>query len=433
MTRKKHMQPARLIALCFLGIILVGAILLSLPISHNEGESVTPFQALFTATSATCVTGLIVVDTAETFSVFGRTVILALIQIGGLGAATIGIGVTLLAGKRMSVYDRNVLQESWNLNSTYRTRRIYRNVLLITASIEIVGALVLIPIFSEFYPLNEAIGISFFHSISSFNNAGFDLMGNNMSGLTSFNNHIPLNLITALLIICGGLGYLVYMDMWGRRKEGFRRFKLQTKIVLTMTVALIFVGMFLLVLSDDISPLEAFFQSVSARTAGFSTINLAELSSAGILVMCILMLIGASPGSTGGGIKTTTIFAVLTATYSSATRKKREIFSRKIVEEDVSKAFTVLLMAVSIIILVTFLLMVFEPEIPFEALLFEAVSAFATVGLSAGVTPILSDESLFVIILTMYVGRLGPLTIATVWFFRDESEVSCTSENITIG
>ncbi len=433
MKAKRRLSPSRLIALCFLSIILIGTVLLSLPISHIEGKSISPFQALFTATSATCVTGLIVVDTAETFSVFGRTVILALIQIGGLGAATIGIGVTLLAGRRMSVYDRKVLSESWNLSSTYHTRRIYKNVLKITATVEIVGALILIPIFAQIFPLHKAIGVSFFHSVSSFNNAGFDLMGDNMSGLTSLNSHIPLNLVTALLIILGGIGYLVFMDVWGRRNDGFKRLKLQTKIVLTTTVALIFGGMILLMISDDITPLEAFFQSVSARTAGFSTINLAELSSAGILVMCILMLIGASPGSTGGGIKTTTIFAILAATRAAATQKKRQVFSRRILDEDAFKAFIVLIMAVLVIIVVTFLLMVFEPDKSFSSLLFEAVSAFATVGLSAGVTPELSNPSLFVIILTMYIGRLGPLTIATVWFFKDESEVSYTSEHITIG
>ena len=271
--KKRMLTPARVIALCFVVIIFVGALLLSLPVSHNPGHSVPPLDALFTATSAACVTGLVVVDTAETFSVFGRCVILALIQIGGFGAACIGIGVTLLAGRRMSLYSRNIVQESWNLGAGVNTAQLFRVVLFITAIFEVVGAVLSFAVFSGMVAFWNAVGVSIFHAISSFNNAGFDLMGGGMTGFVGYGGHAGLSLITAFLIVAGGIGYLAVMELAAFRS--FRALRLQTKIALSMTGALIFGGMLLLWLVSDMSLLEAFFQSVSARTAGFSTVNMA--------------------------------------------------------------------------------------------------------------------------------------------------------------
>ena len=431
MNSGKAAAPARTIALCFLTIIFVGAVLLTLPVSHNPGAVVRPLDALFTATSAACVTGLVVTDTAETFSVFGRCVIMLLIQFGGLGAATIGIGVTLLAGQRMRLYHRDILQESWNIGSLANRRTIFKTVLLITFCAEGVGVLLSFPVFLRYFPPLEALGTSLFHAVSSFNNAGFDLMGGNMNGFVGLGDDVGLSLVTAALIVTGGIGYLVVLDLLAYRKR--RRLALQTKIVLSMTAALISVGAFLLWLVEDISPLEAFFQSVSARTAGFSTVNMAAFSNAGLMVMCLLMFIGASPASTGGGIKTTTAFTALLAAWSSATNGRREVFRRRIDDADVSKAFVVILMAGVVIILAVFALCILEPEQDFIRLLFEVISAFATVGLTAGLTPELGDGARIILILVMYIGRLGPITVATVWFFKPTSVVSYTTEHITIG
>ena len=431
MKRKKALAPARVIALCFLVLILSGAALLTLPISHQPGVDVSPLEALFTATSATCVTGLVVVDTAESFSVFGRIVIMLLIQFGGLGAATLGIGVTLLAGRRMSLYHREILQESWNIGSEAHRRNIYKTVLLITLCIEGAGAALSFSIFSQYFPAWEAVGVSIFHAVSSFNNAGFDLMGGGMNGFIGYGADIRLSIITALLIILGGIGYLVILDVIHFRRR--RRLMLQTKIVLIATAALIFGGMFLLCAVEDITPLEAFFQSVSARTAGFATVNMGAFTNAGLLVMCLLMFIGASPASTGGGIKTTTAFTAVFAAWSSAVNGKREVFRRRIDDADVSRAFVVLLMAALVVITATFALCVLEPEHDFIKLLFEVISAFATVGLTAGLTPELGDAARVILILVMYIGRLGPITLAAVCFSRPQATVKYTSEHITIG
>ncbi|MGE4353020.1 MAG: TrkH family potassium uptake protein [Oscillospiraceae bacterium] len=431
MKRKQSMPPARMIAMCFLAIIAVGSILLMLPISHNPGRSITPLDALFTATSATCVTGLVVVDTAETFSFFGRCVILLLIQTGGLGVATIGVGVTLAAGNRMSLYHRNILKASWNIGSMANLNQIYRMVILITVTIELIGAGMLLPVFMKMYPFAQAIGISIFHSVSSFNNAGFDLMGGNMNGFVGYGGNVPLSLITAFLIIAGGIGYLVIIDLL--QYDGFIRCALQTKIVLYTSAFLILCGMMLLLAVEDLTPLEAFFQSVSTRTAGFSTIDIGSFTNAGLMVVCLLMFIGASPGSTGGGIKTTTFFVALMAADSAATGRKREVFHRRIDDADISKAFIVILMALLVIITATFAMCLCEPGYDFIRILFEVVSAFATVGLSTGLTPHLGDAARLILIVTMYIGRLGPLTIATVWFFHHDSKVSYTMEHVTIG
>jgi trk system potassium uptake protein TrkH len=428
--KKASLSPTRLIALCFLAIILLGGFLLALPVSHNLGKSVSLLDAMFTSTSAVCVTGLVVVDTAETFSVFGRCVIAALIQIGGFGAACIGVGVTLLAGRRMGLYERRVLRESWNMDPTSGRDGFFRMVLFITLAFEVLGAVLSYGVFSHIFPTWKAVGVSIFHSISSFNNAGFDLMGE-MRGFTDYGGNAGLSLITAFLIISGGLGYLVIAELVGLRRS--HRLTLQARIVLSTTAALIFGGALVLWLVSDMTVLEAFFQSVSTRTAGFSTVDMAALPNAAMMAMCLLMFVGASPGSTGGGVKTTTAFVAVMSVWASATNGKRQVFRRRVRDDDISKAFTVLLLSALVVLTGTFFLCVLEPETEFIRLLFEAVSAFATVGLSAGLTPELSDWSRALLMLLMYIGRLGPITVASVWFFRPGSSVEYTSEHITIG
>ena len=431
MKRKTHLTSGRKIVLCFLGVILAGAVLLSLPISRNPGTSLSFLDALFTATSATCVTGLVVTDTAETFNTFGRIVILIMIQIGGLGVAVMGVGVTVLAGKRAGLRERDLVKESWNVGSYYGLIRLLNRVLIMTACFEGLGAVLSTLAFMREMPFRKALGTGIFHAVSSFNNAGFDVFGGG-ANMIPYYDDAPLCLITAGLIILSGLGYLVLLDI-GKNGIKTRRYSLQTRIVLVMTAVLIAAGALLLYALEDISPLAAFFQSVSARTAGFGTVDFTTFSPGGILVMCFLMFIGASPGSTGGGIKTTTLFALLLSAKASAANTKRQAFKRKIPDEVFSKAFTLLFMAIAVVFVSSLLLAAFEPELSMSQILFEAVSAFGTVGLSAGATPSLCSASRIVLIVTMFIGRMGPITMATVWVFKREPAFEYSEENITIG
>lgn len=425
------MSPARIIALCFLGLILLGALLLCLPIAHNPGRTVAPLDALFTSTSAVCVTGLVVTDTADTFNLFGRTVILILIQAGGFGVATLGVGITVLARRRVGLKERRLVKEALNVSTYAGIVKLIRMALLLTVCVEGIGAILSFCVFSRSMPLWKAVGMSIFHAVSAFNNAGFDLMGGCRS-LMDYADSVALNLITCLLIVLGGLGYLVIWDVLD--KHSFRKLSLQSKAVLTVTGALLVLGTLALKLSErEWTWLNAFFYSVSARTAGFATADLGTMSQAGLLVMCLLMFVGASPGSTGGGVKTTTLFALLIALRTTATNTRREAFKRRISDEVVSKAFTVAGMGILVVLVVTLLLALLEPQFSLGQLLFEAVSAFATVGLSAGVTQGLCMASRLILILTMFIGRLGPLTAATLLIYKNTSSVRYTEEDLTIG
>jgi trk system potassium uptake protein TrkH len=430
MTIFKRMKPGRFIVFGFITVILIGAIFLYLPISHNPGVEVHFIDAIFTATSAVCVTGLITMDTADTFNVFGRTVIALLIQIGGLGFASVGVGIMLLARKKVTFKDRLVIKEALNLESMKGIVKLVKAVLLMTICFELVGATLSYFVFSQHYTPLQAVGISAFHAISSFNNAGFDLLGD-MKSLTEYNNNILLNLTTCGLIIFGGLGFYVIKEIIV--KHNFKKFSLHTKIVLTMTAALLISGTLLLKFTEDIDWLGAFFFSTSARTAGFATYGLDGFTNAGLFVVIIFMFIGASPGSTGGGVKTTTIFTLMRSAYSSATNTHCTSFKRKLPHDIVTKAFILVTLAVSLVCVDTFLLSVFQPEESFVDLFFEAVSAFGTVGLSTGVTPRLTTLSKLVIIITMFIGRLGPLTMATIWTFKPISNVTYSEETIIIG
>lgn len=428
------MNPARAIALCFLSVILLGTLLLSLPMAHNAGQTVSPLEALFTSTSAVCVTGLVVKDTAETFNLFGRVVIILLIQVGGFGVATLGVGITLLARRALGMRERKLVKEALNITTFAGVVKLLRIALLLTVCIEGIGMLLSLLVFSREFPFWEALGLSAFHAISAFNNAGFDLMGGFRS-LMDYSDHVALNLVTCGLIVSGGLGFLVIWELCEfPKREHKRGLSLQSKVVLTMTAALLLLGTLVLKLAEGgWTWLQAFFHSVSARTAGFATADLGALSQAGLLAMCFLMFIGASPGSTGGGVKTTTLFVILVSLRTTATNSKRQAFKRRISDENVHKAFSVVLFGVLIVILVTLLLALLEPDIPLGKLIFEAVSAFATVGLSAGVTTELCAASRVLLIVTMYVGRLGPLTAATLLVYKNESSVQYTQEELTIG
>ncbi len=426
----KKQSPGRLIALGFALVILVGALILMLPVSVNDGAEVSFINALFTSTSAVCVTGLIAIDTAEHFTVFGRTVVALLIQIGGLGVTAVGVAFILAAGKRGGIRGRLLVKEAMNLSSFKGVVRLVKAVLLMTLCFEGAGVILSFIVFVQDFPPLDALGISLFHSVAAFNNSGFDILGG-LQNLIPYQSNVLLNLTTCGLIIFGGLGFLVILDIIQTRS--FKKLRLHSKVVITMSIFLLAVGTVLLKLTEDITWLGAFFQSVSARTAGFSTYPIGSFTNAGLFVLTILMFIGASPGSTGGGIKTSTFFALMQATKSSATNQHSSAFRRKIPTEVITKAFIITFLALLVVCTGTFALCILEPNCTFIQLFFEVTSAFGTVGLSTGITPDLCVASKVVLIITMFIGRLGPLTIASLWVFKETSNVSYTEETIIIG
>lgn len=430
MNRIRKISPARFIVLGFAAVITLGAILLLLPIAHEEGVNVSVIDAFFTSTSAVCVTGLTVIDTADSFNAFGETVVALLIQVGGLGVTSIGVGLIILAGKKVTFRERLVIKEAMNLDSMKGIVRIVKAVLLLTICFESTGAVLSFIVFSKDFPPLRALGISLFHSVAAFNNSGFDILGG-FQNLIPYRGNILLNLTTCGLIIFGGLGFFVIKEIIA--KHSFKKLSLHSKIVLTMTSILLVVGTVLIKLTENITWLGAFFHSTSARTAGFSTYPLGTFQNASLFVLIILMFIGASPGSTGGGIKTTTAFVLLKSAYSMSTNKQYMAFKRRIPSEIIVKAFIITLLSSILVIIDTFLLSIIEKNSTLIQLLFEVVSAFGTVGLSTGITPGLSVLSKVIIILTMFIGRLGPLTIASIWIYKPTSNVSYSEENITIG
>lgn len=423
-------KPGRIIVLGFLLVILLGTMLLMLPISINDGASVSLIDALFTSTSAVCVTGLIAIDTADTFTVFGRTVVAMLIQIGGLGVTSVGVGFILLMRKKVGIKERTLIKESMNLDSLKGLVKLVKSVLLLTLIFESIGVILSYIVFSKDYSPLDALGISMFHSIAAFNNSGFDILGN-LQNLIPYQSNILLNLTTCGLIIFGGLGFLVIKEII--EKRSFKKFSLHTKVVLITTGILLIVGTVVLKFTEDITWLGAFFFSTSARTAGFSTYPLSNFTNAGLFILTILMFIGASPGSTGGGIKTTTIFTLYKSIYSTSTNRHCVAFKRRIPSNVILKAFNITLLALFVVCMGTFILSILEPTYTFMQLLFEVTSAFGTVGLSTGITPNLSDLSKVIISLIMFIGRLGPMTIATIWYFKEPSDAYYSEEAVIIG
>ena len=426
----KKQPPGRLIALGFAAVILIGSALLMLPISIRPGVEVAYIDALFTSTSAVCVTGLIAVDAYDNFTVFGQAVLAGLIQIGGLGVTSVGVGLILAAGRRVSIKGRSLVKEALNVDSFQGMVRLIQWVLKVTLCFEGAGAVLSFLTFSQDYPLPRALWTSVFHSVAAFNNSGFDILGG-MQNLIPYQSDVLLNLVTCALIIFGGLGFLVMLDI--RRAGSFRKLTFHSKVVITTTAALLAVGTLLLKATEDMTWLGAFFHSVSARTAGFSTYSMGELTNAGLFTLILLMFIGASPGSTGGGIKTTTFFALMQQVRAVFTKKKPGGFHRTLPGEAIDKAGVIALLSVVVVCVGTFLLCVLEPELDFVRLMFEEVSAFGTVGLSTGITPDLSVASKLVLIFTMYIGRLGAFTLFSLWIDRPDPSIRYTEEMITIG
>lgn len=364
------------------------------------------------------------------FYSFGRAIVALLIQIGGLGVTSVGVGFILAAGKRISIKGRLLVKEALNVESSKGMIRLVKTVLLMTLCFELVGAILSFIVFAQDYPPLKALEISIFHSIAAFNNSGFDILGG-LQNLIPYQSDVLLNLTTSTLIIFGGLGFLVIIDILKTRS--FKKLCLHSKVVITTTAALLLIGTLLLKATEEITWLGAFFQSVSARTAGFSTYPIGEFSSAGLFTLIMLMFIGASPGSTGGGIKTSTFFALIQSVRSLMTKRHQGAFHRIIPAEGISKAYIITFLSLLVVCIGTFLLCIFEPKFSFMQLMFEVTSAFGTVGLSTGITPELGNISKLIIVIIMFIGRLGAFTLASIWVNRPAPNARYTEESITIG
>ena len=416
--RKRRLSSFQIITLGFAGVILLGALLLMLPIS-TTGENVTPFnETLFTSTSAVCVTGLVVRDTGSYWSTFGQTVILALIQIGGLGVVTVAASFALLSGRKISLMQRSTMQDAISAPKVGGIVRLTRFILRGTFLIELLGALAMLPVFCRDYGW-RGIWMAVFHSVSAFCNAGFDILGtgNNLyPSLTSYADSPIINITIMLLIVTGGIGFLTWDDIC-ENKLHFHHYRMQSKVILVTTAFLLVLPAIFFFFVDFSSlpigkrVLASFFQSVTPRTAGFNTVILSDMTGASQAVMIFLMMIGGSPGSTAGGMKTTTL-AVLIANAAATFRQHESVqfFGRRIECGVVKTAATVVTMYLALFFGGAIFISVYE-NLPLSSCLYETASAVGTVGLTLGITPQLHIPSQMVLIMLMYLGRVGGLTL----------------------
>ncbi len=419
----KNINPTQTIVLGFMSVIIIGSILLNLPIASADGVSVPFVDALFTASSAVAVTGLTVVDTGTHWSMFGQLTILLLIQIGGLGFMTMITMFAMIIGKRISLKERLLIQSSLNQNDLSGVVRLTKYIIIGTLAIEAVGAILLSLVFVPELGWAEGIWHSIFHAVSAFCNAGFDIIGGGRSLMPYVQNPI-VNFTIWTLIILGGLGFTVIIDMFFYRNN-IRKWSLHTKLVLIISVLLLMIGFVLYLLLEwrnaatlgDLSVpgkfMAAFFQSVTPRTAGFNTIDTSALTDASKLLTMIFMFIGGSPASTAGGIKTVT-FGIVLFTIISQIRGKydTEVFHRRIPKDNINRALTIMFIALILIISITMILSIIESGNSFMEIIFETTSAFGTVGLSLGITPSLSTFGKVLLSILMFMGRVGPFTVA---------------------
>ena len=438
---KRKLSTFQIILLGFAGVILLGALILTLPISSKSHEWTSFIDALFTSTSAVCVTGLVVFDTATHWTIFGQIIILLLIQIGGMGVVTIAVSLAVASGKKIGLFSRETMKNAIsapNVSGIVRlTGFIIKGILLI----EIIGALIMLPVFCMDYGA-EGIWMAVFHSVSAFCNAGFDIMGTKSGEFTSLTHYSAqpvINITIMLLIIIGGIGFLVWDDIC-KHKWRIREYRTQSKLVLIVTAALIFFPAvyFFFFECGDLPVTErilaSLFQSVTPRTAGFNTINLTAISDTGLYLMIILMLIGGSPGSTAGGMKTTTI-AVLFSSAFSVFRKKdnAEVMKRRIDDETVKTASAVFLMYITLFLVGGMAISTIE-NLPITSCLYETASAVGTVGLTLGITPTLGSASKMILIMSMFFGRVGGLTLIYAAFGANKKQVAkLPADTIAVG
>jgi len=445
--KETRLRPPQVLVMGFAAVIFSGALILTLPAASNSGHGLRFLDALFTANSAVCVTGLVVVDTATQYTRFGQIVVLSLIQIGGLGFMTMSTMIALLIGKRISFRERLVMQEALNQFSPAGLVRLTRNVLLTTLIVEGTGAVILAARFAFDYPLGQSIYMGIFHAVSAFCNAGFDIMGRLTGKFSSFTSYVSdpvVSLTIGGLIVVGGIGFPVIQELYRYRRE--RRLSFHARLALKVTGLLIIAGTLLILLFELSNPatmgqlgwggriLSALFQAITPRTAGYNTLNIGAMKTGTLLLLTALMFIGASPSSTGGGIKTTT-FGVLMATILSTIRGYEEVdlMKRRLPKDLIFKALTITALAFALVALVS-LIMTFSEKATFTQILFEVTSAFGTVGLSTGITPALSDLARVLIIITMFAGRLGPLTVAAALAQRSHPvRVDRIADRVMIG
>ncbi|MBQ3242304.1 MAG: Trk family potassium uptake protein [Oscillospiraceae bacterium] len=439
--KKRHLTSFQTIILGFAGVILVGALILMFPISTKSGVA-TPFgEALFTSTSAVCVTGLVVQDTATYWSVFGQSVILVLIQIGGLGVITVAASFALLSGRKISLMQRSTMQEAISAPKVGGIVRLTFFVLKVTFLLELLGTLVMMPTFIRDFGA-KGIWMAFFHSISAFCNAGFDMMGTEgakYTSLTSYAGNPVINITVMALIIIGGIGFLTWEDIV-TNKFHFKKYRMQSKVIFVTSAILILIPTIFFFFADFSGlpmrerVLGSLFQAVTPRTAGFNTIDLTQMTSAGQAIMIALMLIGGSPGSTAGGMKTTTV-AVLFANLLASFRRKEDaqLFGRRIDGKAVKNAATILMLYIMLFFGGAVIISVSE-DLPIGACLFETASAVGTVGLTLGITPSLGSVPQIVLIVLMFLGRVGGLTLIYAALSGSGKKLSkLPQERITVG
>ena len=444
----KHLSSAQVVLIGFLAIILAGSVLLCLPISSADGKVVSYVDALFTATTATCVTGLVTVPTVSTWSIFGQVIILLLIQIGGLGVITIAASIMMMLGKRIGIGNRILIQDSFNLNSLSGIVKFIKKVIIGTLIIEGIGTLLYMTVFVPDFGI-KGIWISVFNSVSAFCNAGIDIISEN--SLCDYALNPVINLTTSFLIISGGIGFVVWWDVIeiikNKKRRHLRFLSLHSKIAISATAVLIVVGTILFFIFEYNNPLTmqsysliekveaSFFQSVTTRTAGFATIPQENFTNASSIVSLLLMFIGGSPVGTAGGIKTVT-FVILLATAASVIKNKRtiDVFNRQISEKSIKKAIAVFATSFSVMTLSTILLSA-ASNADFLDMLYETVSATATVGLTRNFTASLNTVGKIIIIATMYFGRVGPISLAVAFKMRKSSEniIENPIEEISVG
>ena len=443
--KAKMVSSSQIIIVGFAMVILIGSLLLMLPISSRSGSFTSFGEALFTATSATCVTGLVVCDTATHWSLFGQIIILMLIQIGGMGVVTVSVAISVISGRKIGLMQRSTMQEAISAPMVGGIVRMTNFIIKSTIIIELLGAIFLMPTFIKEFGGPKGAWYSVFHSISAFCNAGFDLMGarEKFSSLTYFYGNPAVNFVIIMLIIIGGISFLTWDDV---RTRGIhiRSYRLQSKVILATTLALIAVPFLFffcyefgrstwdgLSLSEKIW--SALFQAVTPRTAGFNTVDLASMSDSSKMFIIILMLIGGSPGSTAGGMKTTT-FAVLLITLFSVFRRKNDVecFGRRISDDIVKNAATVLVMYITLAVTGGIAVSCLE-SMPLMDTLFESASAIGTAGLTLGITTSLGAVSRVIMIILMFLGRVGGLTLIFATLDKEITNSKLPKEKITVG
>ncbi len=446
MKKFKKLNPAQILLLGFLSFILIGALLLMLPMATVKG--ISPVDALFTSTSAICVTGLIVKDTPHDFTTFGQIIILFLIQVGGFGYMTSATIISLMIGKKIGLGERLIMKEALNVLTIEGVVRFTKLVLLMTLTCESLGALLLTVRFRADYELGTAAYYGVFHAISAFNNAGFSLFSDN---LIRYRGDLMVNSVIMLLIIIGGIGFLVINDLYNYAWKQVFRISMHTKVVVATSTLLIIAGAAFICLFEYSNPatyqqltlqekiLASSFASITPRTAGFNTLDYSQLRLETLFLTIMLMFIGASPGGTGGGVKTTT-FAVVLASLSSLMRTSSDtvLFKRRIPLEVISRSLLIVALAMMVVTILSLMLLILE-EYPYLTTLFEVTSAFGTVGLSVGDGGVRSLSALFTpwgklcICFAMYAGRLGPLTLAVAVISKKETRYRYPEGRIVIG